>query len=248
MIQLPNNEKCYSLPEQVAQNLLNIQYLAEQYKNIDELPAIWQSYKETFDAEQETFAGWTTTFEGWDTTLATYLVNMSSAAVSAIAGQNIAPGAVAATGKITAPEIVETMTDYVFIPTAEQTGLTREFIYAGIVKNGNKLTLVIALNLTRTGTAGSNQVNLGVFGIPAAIGAKIYSTDIGGETWCASQSIDLVKDINGSNPSGRVKISAGSTSLSCYLRVADINNTLTLNDKHYVRAEITFLLSDNLAA
>ena len=37
MIQLPNNKKCYNLPEQVAQNLLNIQYLAEQYKNIDEL-------------------------------------------------------------------------------------------------------------------------------------------------------------------------------------------------------------------
>lgn len=151
-------------------------------------------------------------------------------------------------GNFTADSIIENMVDYVFLPTAEQAGLTREFIYAGIVKNGNKLTLVVALNLTRTGTAGSNQVNLGVFGIPSAVGSRIYSTNIGGETWASSQKIDLVKDINGTNPEGVVKISAGATALSVYLRVADINNTLTLNDKHYVRAEVTFLLSNNLAS
>ena len=97
MIKLPDNKKCYSLPEQVAQNLLNIQYLAEQYKNIDALPAVWQTYKEEFDREIETFGDWTTTFEGWDNTLSTYLANMSSAAVSAIAGQDIAPKTVSQT-------------------------------------------------------------------------------------------------------------------------------------------------------
>ena len=89
MIELPDKKKCFSLPEQVAQNLRNITFLAEQYKNIDALPAIWQVYKEEFDSEMETFEGWTTTFEGWDNTLSTYLANMSSAAVSALVGQDV---------------------------------------------------------------------------------------------------------------------------------------------------------------
>ena len=89
MIELPNKKKCYNLPEQVAQNLLNIQYLAEQYKNIDALPAIWQTYKEEFDNEFDTFEGWERTFGGWETTLETYLASMSSAAVGALAGQDV---------------------------------------------------------------------------------------------------------------------------------------------------------------
>ena len=97
MIQLPNNKKCYNLPEQVAQNLLNIQYLAEQYANIDELPSIWADYKTAFDADLHTFEDWTTTFEGWENTLATYLANMSSAAVGALAGQDVSVKTIAQT-------------------------------------------------------------------------------------------------------------------------------------------------------
>ena len=113
MIELPDKKKCYNLPEQVAQNLRNITFLAEQYKNIDALPVIWQTYKEEFDRELETFGEWTTTFEGWTESLSTYLANMSSAAVGAIAGQNIAPANVAASGILTAThaKILENIED-----------------------------------------------------------------------------------------------------------------------------------------
>ena len=131
MIELPNKKKCYNLPEQVAQNLLNITYLAEQYKNIDALPTIWQTYKEEFDRELETFGEWTTTFEGWTESLSTYLANMSSAAVGAIAGQNIAPANVAATGNITADSIIENMSGYSAV-LGSDTNFTYEKVYVGV--------------------------------------------------------------------------------------------------------------------
>lgn len=241
MIQLPNNKKCYNLPEQVAQNLLNIQYLAEQYKNIDELPAIWQSYKEIFDGEQETFEGWTTTFEGWDETLATYLANMSSAAVGAIAGQNIAPGNVASTGTITANEILENMSGYTFTK-GTTANITYEFNYAGVVKTGNKITFAVACSVTRTDDVGNNSFTLGSFSIPLAISNKLYP-QIGSSVLCGVQ-IYLYASYN-----------SGITLPVSFIKWSNINipvnvyeaQTMTLNQKYYLRFEATFLLSDNLA-
>ena len=180
MIQLPNNKKCYNLPEQVAQNLLNIQYLAEQYKNIDELPAIWQSYKETFDADQETFAGWTTTFEGWDTTLATYLANMSSAAVGAIAGQNIAPANVNVSNTLQAAhakifEVIEDSNDHVrFVEgsgiDSSLSGLTTVFNKWSL--SGSHIMFVIAGTID-TGTTVNNGNLFSTIVLPSWIRDKI---------------------------------------------------------------------------
>ena len=241
MIQLPNNKKCYNLPEQVAQNLLNIQYLAEQYKNIDELPAIWQSYKETFDAEQETFEGWTTTFEGWDNTLSTYLANMSSAAVGAIAGQNIAPANVAATGNITAPSIIENMTGYSFTKTSNA-NLTREYLYAGVVKNGNKITFCIFLKLNRTGSVEDSICNCGTFNIPASIGARLFPYQ---GSWLESKKVYLSSGYNSGTECYGLIFKDGNEAVR--VNIYGINS-ITENTDYVVRVEVTFLLSDNLAA
>ena len=243
MIQLPNNKKCYNLPEQVAQNLANITYLAEEYKNIDELPAIWQSYKETFDAEQETFAGWTTTFEGWDTTLATYLVNMSSAAVSAIAGQNIAPANINATGtvdgnKITGNEIVEKMAGYGFYTEAD-INITKNTLYAGVVKNGNKITFCVFTEIKRTGTADS--VTMGFFNIPTAIGDKLFPAF---GTYLEMKEVYCGETYNaGVAVKGLVTKPYNNLLRFNLYGVGD----LTLNTTYYARFEVTFLLSNNLA-
>lgn len=193
MIELPNKKKCYNLPEQVAQNLLNIQYLAEQYKNIDELPSIWADYKTAFDADLHTFEDWTTTFEGWENTLATYLANMSSAAVGAIAGQNIAPANVAASGTLTAnhAQIFEQIEDsnghlrfiendntQVILPTI--TGVT--FTYGRWSLSGSHFMFVVAGNIA-AGTALTAQINpFAQANLPSWIAAKIipmYSTVLG---------------------------------------------------------------------
>ena len=243
MIQLPNNKKCYNLPEQVAQNLLNIQYLAEQYANIDELPSIWADYKTAFDADLHTFEDWTTTFEGWENTLATYLANMSSAAVGAIAGQNIAPANVAATGNITANSIIENMSGY-SASIATITNLTIENVYCSAVKNGNKVTFVVALNLTRTDTI-TSATELVLFTIPQAVGEKLYPTLVGGGNFLSNKIVPAFSAHSTYVNTCSYVIKHNSTRIDFGMATAQLNN-LTLNTKSYWRYEVTFLLSDDL--
>ena len=261
MIQLPNNEKCYNLQEQVAQNLLNIRYLAEQYANIDSLPALWKAYKDQFDEDFDTFGDWTTTFEGWDTTLSTYLANMSSAAVGAIAGQTIAPATVnATTGNITTVNattitgttisgnsIVEIMSGYTFDPQAAQSNMTKEFVYCGACKNGNKLTLVIAMKVTRTGTIG-NYINIGSFYLPAGILSKIYPVNIAGNDFVDLKDVLFFDSAGGTMPAVRIYSQKYSDRLGFACYESDFNSKLTLNSTYYFRYELTILLSDNLAS
>ena len=245
MIELPDKKKCFSLPEQVAQNLRNITFLAEQYKNIDALPAIWQVYKEEFDSEMETFEGWTTTFEGWDETLSTYLANMSSAAVSAIAGQNIAPANVAATGNITAPSIIENMSGYTFTKGTTTAKTTIEYVYGGCVKNGNKLTLAIALNLSKINSENESNVFLGRFVVPADVYAKLFPSAMGGSYFLAVNQTSALDENFGFHTMSYFVSKQGNNQIDIYaLSTSPLNNTL----KNYARIELTFLLSDNLAA
>ena len=239
MIELPNKKKCYNLPEQVAQNLLNIQYLAEQYKNIDALPAIWQTYKEEFDSELETFEGWERTFGGWETTLATYLASMSSAAVGAIAGQNIAPANIAATGNITAPSIIESMSGYSASFSSGTSETSAVKVYVGAVKNGNKLTLICAGTLERTGQADSFV--LCAFTVPDAVLNKLYPVTLGGgQVVLDSKKVDAMYS------------QYDSASVVAYLTKGSVLNlhvdttNLTQNKVYYFRYEATFLLSDSL--
>ena len=250
MIELPDKKKCFSLPEQVAQNLRNITFLAEQYKNIDALPAIWQVYKEEFDDEIETFEGWTTTFEGWDNTLSTYLANMSSAAVGAIAGQNIAPANVAATGNISAPSIIEnTPAGITFTKVSSDADANRTYVYASFCKNGNKITVVNALNIERLQdvTSYRQYIELGTFTLPSAIADLIYPSYIDG----AFGGVVGVVSVQASTTNTYFKTvniliaKQGGVNLKFYLLGT---NTLDANTVYYLRGEITLLLSSNYAS
>ena len=143
--------------------------------------------------------------------------------------------------KISGNEIVEKMEGYSFA-FGEVSNLTIEGVYAGAVKNGNKLTLVIACNLTRTGTC-SNSV-LGLFTLPSEVLAKLIPTNVGAYPYLDNE---VVK--SWSNDSTYVNT-------ICYLQKFSTNvqlkvdatplNSLTLNTKYYFRYEVTFLLSENL--
>ena len=251
MIQLPNNKKCYSLPEQVAQNLLNITYLAEQYKNIDELPAIWADYKTAFDADLHTFEDWTTTFEGWENTLATYLANMSSAAVGAIAGQNIAPANITAINisgtAITGDSIIENMSGYTMEVIDDTPNIAVTGIYASIVKNGNKLTLVFFLKLNRSGTMSPDYLQTKLLvGMPESVGAKLYDYSIGGlPNVLSTFKGTAYKAYDSSIDLDCVLYKYSNTSI--YLNIYGLND-LDLNTDYLIRIEQTFLLSDSLLA
>ena len=143
-------------------------------------------------------------------------------------------------------EIIENMIGYSFSPSSTPVAnLTREYIYVGIVKNGNKLTYVYALNLTRTGSVESNYVDLGTFTIPQLVANKIYPTTIGGADFVDLKDVLLNAGLGSTNKC-QCYTQKGVNALSSATYINDINSTLVLNQKYYVRYEVTILLSENL--
>ena len=172
MIQLPDNRKCYNLQEQVAQNLNNITYLAQVYAEIDALPAEWRSYKAEFDAEKLIFEGWTTTFEGWDTTLATYLANMSSAAVGALAGQDVSVKTIEQTN-------ANWSADMSFSPGTLPSDVSYTAGFSKAIKINGEIHFIFHCKLTNSGGSSQTVFYLGAANIllPQAISEKIYDME-----------------------------------------------------------------------
>ena len=140
--------------------------------------------------------------------------------------------------------IVEVMTGYSFTPQTIA-GLDFEYIYAGCAKNGNKLTFVLAMNVTKTASLGTTNP-LGAFTIPSNVMAKLNLTQVGqyallgcGELSITSDALNYVRVPFGLIRSGNVilfDIMGGGFA------------SMTLNTKYFVRFEVTFLLGNNLAA
>ena len=149
-------------------------------------------------------------------------------------------------GNFTADSIIENMSGYSFAKKTN-TEATLEYIYAGVVKNGNKLTFALALNITKTGSF-TSAVEIGEFGVPIAVMDRLYPTLIGGYTLLNMGAINITMDgINTKEVA--LQIYKGSYSITFRLtNSGNLNTQFTTNDKYYVRAEATFLLSDNLAS
>ena len=147
--------------------------------------------------------------------------------------------------KITGDEIVETMTGYGFTKL-ERTNLTKQVIYAGACKNGNKLSFVIACNFTRTGEVADGSADFS-FTIPSAIGQKLYNTTVGTiPTVLATGEANYTNGISITSDHFNYYLSkASDTKINIFLYGA---NRLTSNTTMYCRMEWTFLLSDNLAS
>ena len=141
-------------------------------------------------------------------------------------------------GLVTGNEIVEKMSGYSFA-AGTKTNLTLTNIYAGACKNGNKVTFVMFQSVERTGTIDGSYATFGNFTIPIQVGNKIYpySGNLVAKVkvWL-SDSKSLMFDI--------YKNSATTLTIS----TSSLNDVLDLNTTYACRVEITFLLSDNLAA
>ena len=241
MIELPNNKVCYNLPEQVAANLANIEYLAEHYKNLDEAVASWPSYKAEWDQFEIDYANWTSTLEG-------YLTSMSSAAVSAIAGQNIAPANISATNSVSAPSItgdsiVELMSGYTISYYSDLDTWYKKFNYIGIVKNGNKLTLVVNLTLKKLATTTDMNPKICGFNVPQEIADLLFPVTLAGYDWLDQKVVSAFSSAN-SFVSVPAVLSKGTNRINIQMFLGSL-----VQDTEYVlRIESTFLLSDNLAA
>lgn len=145
-------------------------------------------------------------------------------------------------GDITGDSIIENMTGYSLTPGATE-NYTYEHIYSGVVKNGNKITFVMALNLTKGEDALNYSVMLAQFGIPASIGAKLYPTQIGSFPFLDVRSLDAF-----SNHTSSVELKAycSKDSNTGINFVLGASNNMVVGTKYFIRYECTFLLSDNM--
>ena len=141
--------------------------------------------------------------------------------------------------KVTGNEIVETMAGYA-CEVRTITGWTNEKVYIGACKNGNKLTFVIALNITKeTAEAMANPTFVGMI-IPSSVGAKLYPSRIG---YLDTKQVCAYKNYN-----TFVALDTFVTKISNTLFYVAINNgnALEVGTTYYYRYEVTFLLGDSL--
>lgn len=157
-----------------------------------------------------------------------------------IRGSASVGGGLDVVGSITGGEIVEDMVGYDF---EREATLTDHFVinYVGAVKNGNKLTLVVSGVYTRVAGDSANLL-IGRFIIPAAIYNKLVNNSLGA---LDNKAINCFSG-TGVYKTVPVRITKGGL---YYLNIVFYSmSTLTENTSYEVRYEVTFLLSDNLAA
>lgn len=227
MIILPDEKICNNLPEQVAKNAKDILEVAQQ----------WDPYKEELEADFET--------------LAAYLADMSSAAVGAIAGQDIAPANVAATASVSAPSItgdsiIEIMDGYTYTPQTPTT-FTLTIAYAGVVKTGNKVTFALALEFTTINTSSGYQ-SIGYFDVPNAVGNKIIPTTVFGTNVVDCKKVGCAESVTSLTDANVLMSKATGNPGKTRFYMGLHHPNIAAGKSVFCRYEVTFLLSDNLAA
>lgn len=156
-----------------------------------------------------------------------------------IDGEIISDNDISTSGDITGGSIIENMSGYSFTKSSHS-GYTYNVNYAGVVKNGNKITFVIAYDITKNDSSAGNDMELGYFNIPAAVGNSLVPNALGyidqRDVLYFSSAIAV-----SSKPIWVQKENATTIKISIY------NGGIIVGTKYYARLETTFLLSDNLA-
>ena len=163
--------------------------------------------------------------------------------VTAITGLDIAPKDVTASGNITAPSIIENMDPLDYRFTDHERIQNNSFIYAGAVKNGNKLTLVVFGSLTRTTGDDTNNFAC-AFTLSESVASKIYPYSVGGvNNLVAVNKLVMFSGVDSLTDSVSYMIQKSGRVLNIYLRNM---SSLTDETTYLYRIEVTFLLNDNL--
>ena len=150
-----------------------------------------------------------------------------------------------ADGKISGREIIEDMAPGYTFTVGNRENFVYNPIYAGVSKTGNKLTIVLAINITKQTGESTNICPLGSFTIPKAIGEKLQSTIVGGSSVLETRAVLASRAIYNStvvsgfvNKDSDTKITLGVSNLA----------GMTADIVYYMRYELTLLLSENLIA
>ena len=157
-------------------------------------------------------------------------------------GATIRPANVLATTKITAAEIVEDMSGYSFTSGMNSSWFEYEFAYAGVVKNGNKITFAVSLKLKKIDNAATN-ISVGAFTIPSAIANKLIPIELGDYSYLDQKEVSLFSGIE-THIQTTARLSKNNNVLNLYMSPSG----LVLNTTYVARYEATFLLNDSLAS
>ena len=164
---------------------------------------------------------------------------------TAITGLDIAPKDVTASGNITAPSIIETMSGYSW--TKITTQYDWDDIFVGVCKNGNTLHIVLfgSLNID---TISDTYIDLGYIQVPSSIADKLYPYNITGYSSILDNKLINLNDGTSiyNYIEGAVLVVTKDTN-KIRFRLRNFSG-ITLSNPYYFRIEETFLLGDNLAS
>lgn len=176
--------------------------------------------------------------------LIVYYNDGTSTDLGAIFSGNInVSGDLSVSGKISGGEIVEDMAGYSFSAQSSDADVTISPIYAGVVKNGNKLTFVTFASITRAVGGTNKGISFG-FTIPSSVASKLIPYQVGGSYYLDNRTIE------GTQRSDYVRKTLGLdvTKSGSIIYFTVFNGEFTEGEETYIRIEQTFLLSDNMAS
>lgn len=139
--------------------------------------------------------------------------------------------------------IVEVMTGYSYTQPVDARA---SVVYAGVCKNGNKITFVVAGNIGDSDNEipSGTSFHLGTFKLPLAIGQIIFAMSV---SYC-----DIKDGIIANSENSRVQVMFGATKIGGsdeYLRpFVYFPSAVAASNPRAFRYEVTFLLSENMAA
>lgn len=146
-------------------------------------------------------------------------------------------------GNFTANSIIENMSGYSFL--ALQSMINWTAIFAGVVKNGNKITFVVFGSYTKQENDPS-WCNLAYMYMPTSVGSRLYPFSVAGTNILDSRLVQFIDDSTFATYKNisAFTIKNNDGQLQYQLRLLD---QLEVGKTYYFRIEQTFLLSNNLA-
>lgn len=148
-------------------------------------------------------------------------------------------------GSISGNEIIENMSGYSCSLGETTEDIEINGIYAGIVKNGNKLSWVLFLKIKRLQSITGQRPMLGEFNVPTDILEKLIPTTLFGENLLLGETISATNESNTSGANLLLICVKTATGFKVNLGVGSMAN-LTQDVNYLIRIERTFMLSDNL--
>ena len=143
---------------------------------------------------------------------------------------------------ITGNSIIENMTGYSFAIDVS-TGTTKDVLYAGVVKNGNKITFAISIDITKSADTTDMNPLVGQFILPEEIYDKLIPSQVGSYNFLDNRVLQAFSSNTTSVNSTAYVVKSPSNTITFVCGITNFVN----DTKYHLRYECTFLLSDNLA-